>query len=162
MSTAQSSQKQHHLQVQGRMSSGIATDTHGLCSRLGEVFDGLKYRQIADITGFHPETVRRYMTDGKCSTAFVSRVAELMDVNGDWLLTGRGQAAREKPARELSVPELLDLLATAHKRAGHQLAEHEIQLARLREEIEHLKRAPEQVEPKPAGRATRIPRPLDQ
>lgn len=47
-------------------------------------------RVLADLTGASPETVRRYMSGQAPSVEFLSAFCCALDINGDWLLTGRG------------------------------------------------------------------------
>lgn len=48
------------------------------------------YREIADATNAHPETVRRYLTGHAPSVEFLSMLCMELRVNGEWILTGRG------------------------------------------------------------------------
>jgi transcriptional regulator with XRE-family HTH domain len=61
-----------------------------LHTRLNKAAAGRSYRHISDLTGIHPETVRRYMQGQAPSAEFLSRFCETLELNADWLLLGRG------------------------------------------------------------------------
>ncbi len=62
----------------------------GLTERLGKAADGFNFRQISDMTGGHPENVRRYMGNGRAPVHFISEVARAFQVSPKWLLLGDG------------------------------------------------------------------------
>lgn len=68
------------------------SDEHsaGLVQRLKEATGDRSLRDIARITGHHPETVRRYLVTGKVSTEFAVRVSIAVGIRLEWLLTGQG------------------------------------------------------------------------
>lgn len=51
-------------------------------------------REIGDMTGTHPETVRRYLHGQTPRVEFLAAFCEGLQINGDWLLTGRGRMHR--------------------------------------------------------------------
>lgn len=61
-----------------------------LHERLSTLFEGLSFRQIAELTEHNQETVRRYMRGQDPSVAFLVAVCERTDVLPEWLLMGRG------------------------------------------------------------------------
>ena len=74
-------------------------ESSALHDRLREVAGDRTYRAVGDLTGHHPETVRRYMQGQAPSVEFLAAVCAALGVSADWLLTGRGPA-RIGQARE--------------------------------------------------------------
>ncbi|MEL6739320.1 MAG: hypothetical protein AAFP26_01545 [Planctomycetota bacterium] len=62
--------------------------------RLHLIAGAHSYRRIGDLTGTHPETVRRYMQGKAPSAAFLCSMCEVFDISAEWLLAGRGPARR--------------------------------------------------------------------
>lgn len=102
------------------------SDMLGLRDRIQQITRGMKYSELAEGTGCHRETVRRYTRNGNPSALFLSRLCQALGVNGDWLLTGRGEPKYETTLRlhEVAVSDLLDCLA-ARQRAAEALARFE-------------------------------------
>jgi hypothetical protein len=78
---------------------------------------GLRYAHVAQQTGYHPETVRRYLRGaGRVPYDFVVRLALMQRVNPRWLMTGKGSASLDDPRGqalgEVSLAELLGEIAT--------------------------------------------------
>jgi hypothetical protein len=85
--------------------------------RLGQVLQGLRYVDISQMTGVHPETVRRYLTKTSPSIEFVSAVAQHQGVSLDWLLLGRGPQRTIDVARvHLASAPLTELIAMVEQR----------------------------------------------
>ncbi len=61
-----------------------------LHERLLAASGGRSFRVLAEVTGSHPESVRRYMQGQSPSAEFLSAFCRQLGINGDWLLTGRG------------------------------------------------------------------------
>mgnify|MGYP001434154512 CR=1 FL=1 len=89
--------------------------SNGLHDRLREAGGSKSYRHIGELTGTHPETVRRYMQGQAPAVEFVAAFAHAMGLNIDWLLTGRGpmKAADVKAHTlgEANASELLTAMA---------------------------------------------------
>lgn len=89
--------------------------SNGLHERLREAGGSKSYRHIGELTGTHPETVRRYMQGQAPAVEFVAAFAHAMGLNIDWLLTGRGpmKAADVKAHTlgEANASELLTAMA---------------------------------------------------
>lgn len=70
-------------------------------ARLRESVGHRTYREIADRTGTHAETVRRYFDDGKPCARFLARLSESYGLSLEWLLLGNGEvhirSTRQKP-----------------------------------------------------------------
>ncbi len=64
--------------------------------RLRDACAGMTCATLARLTRHHPEVVRCYLRGMEPSAAFLARVCEMLNVNGDWLLAGRG-SPREDP-----------------------------------------------------------------
>ena len=62
----------------------------GLHERLSSAVENRSYRQIGDLTGTHPETVRRYMQGQAPSAEFLAGVCGSMGISAEWLLLGKG------------------------------------------------------------------------
>ncbi|MBL8874404.1 MAG: helix-turn-helix transcriptional regulator [Phycisphaerae bacterium] len=92
-------------------------------SRLRSALSGHSCREISRRTGAHPETVRRYLSDGHPSVEFVGAIAREYDISCDWLLLGRGTPLprdhQECALREASLPRLLR--GIADKLSGEDL-----------------------------------------
>lgn len=78
---------------------------------------GRTLRDVADLTGHSAETVRRYLAGQAPSVEFVSALCAALQVNGEWLLTGRGPMRREAikatALKDSSAAELLTALSAA-------------------------------------------------
>lgn len=61
-----------------------------VAQRLRSALGPLSFAQIGKRTGFHPETVRRYLNGRATSVAFVARVCEEYGIDADWALLGHG------------------------------------------------------------------------
>lgn len=66
-------------------------------ARLRQAVADRSYRQIADDTDTHPETVRRYLTDGTPCARFIAAVCRAYGVSADWVLLGSEGAGRAPP-----------------------------------------------------------------
>lgn len=86
-----------------------------LHDRLRQAVGTRSYREIAEATKAHPETVRRYMSGQMPSTEFLVELAELTGVNVAWLLTGEGPMYRKDvklhALRDANPTELLHAVA---------------------------------------------------
>ncbi len=91
-----------------------------LQQRLRAVAGHRSYREIGEMTGTHPETVRRYMLGQAPSVEFLSAFSAALQVNGEWLLTGRGPTQRgdirAHALREANPSELLSAVAATLER----------------------------------------------
>jgi hypothetical protein len=65
--------------------------TKSLHDRLLVSAGHLTYAKLGAMTGVHPETVRRFMQGQTPKPEFLAELCREMGLNGDWLLTGRGQ-----------------------------------------------------------------------
>ncbi|MEQ8769713.1 MAG: hypothetical protein RIB60_04295 [Phycisphaerales bacterium] len=150
----QQSNNNSGTRTDGRMSPASEVSIYDdIRDRLKQVFEHRTYREIGDLTGVHPETVRRYMLEGRCSVAFLNQVAECTLTNGDWLLTGRGYRQLEKDARDMSSYELLALLTESQRNLEEQVARADEEIAALQSEIGAIKSAAAATDP---NRAVRI------
>ena len=59
-----------------------------LLGRMKQSAGHLTFREIGDLTGVHPETVRRYMTHGRPTAFFVASVCKVLGLPLDWLMFG--------------------------------------------------------------------------
>lgn len=91
-----------------------------LQQRLRAVAGHRSYREIGELTGTHPETVRRYMLGHTPSVEFLSAFSAALQVNGEWLLTGRGPTQRgdirAHALRDANPSELLSAVAATLER----------------------------------------------
>ncbi len=79
-----------------------------LLRHLGE----MSYRKIASITGYNPETVRRYICDNsKISAGFVRRASIVFGIDANLLLLGNPVPAQKKDLRHVATESLLLELA---------------------------------------------------
>ncbi len=65
--------------------------TKSLHDRLLLAAGHLTYAKLGALTGVHPETVRRFMQGQTPKPEFLAELSRKFGINGDWLLTGRGQ-----------------------------------------------------------------------
>lgn len=90
-------------------------DATTLHDRMSQAAGERSYRELADLTNTHAETVRRYMQGQSPSVEFVAALIRGLGLNAGWLLTGRGpmHAAEMKgeALREADVSELLNAMA---------------------------------------------------
>lgn len=101
----------------------LGVESSSLHDRLREVVGDRTYRALADLTGQHPETVRRYMQGQAPSVEFLAAVCSALGVSADWLLTGRGPShgarARDHGPANASPGDLLVAMAnTLESMAG--------------------------------------------
>ncbi len=86
-----------------------------LHDRLASATGRRSYRELGDMTGVHPETVRRYMQGQSPSVEFLTALCAALGLSGTWLLTGEGpmHAADAKRAAlgEAEAPELFTAMA---------------------------------------------------
>jgi hypothetical protein len=69
----------------------------GLVIRMQAVTSGATLRALGDATGVHPETVRRYLTDGRPSAFFLAGLCRMTGVSPSWLLLGRAEHGASTP-----------------------------------------------------------------
>jgi hypothetical protein len=83
--------------------------------RIKAVVGQRSFREVADLTSTHPETVRRYVQGQAPSVEFLTALCEKMKVNSSWLLTGQGPMhqveVRTHVLREANASELLAAVA---------------------------------------------------
>lgn len=91
-----------------------------LHQRLRGVVGRRSYRELADMTHTHPETVRRYLLGHTPSVEFLTHLSQGLNLNGEWLLTGRGPMnrtdIRPQALREANASELLNAVAATLER----------------------------------------------
>ncbi|MBL8962597.1 MAG: helix-turn-helix transcriptional regulator [Phycisphaeraceae bacterium] len=69
------------------------------------------YRHVGELTGTHPETVRRYLQGQAPSVEFVAALSKALNINADWILTGRGpMKCEELKAHALATADTSELL----------------------------------------------------
>lgn len=69
--------------------AAAAPTESGISRRLLMLKGSSSYRTLGHLTGYVPETVRRYLRTGNCPALFVARMAVVRGVSADWILTGR-------------------------------------------------------------------------
>lgn len=91
-----------------------------LHQRLRGVVGRRSYRELADLTHTHPETVRRYLLGHTPSVEFLTHLCHGLSLNGEWLLTGRGPMkasdVRPEALRDANPSELLSAVAATLER----------------------------------------------
>jgi hypothetical protein len=73
-------------QVGKKYRKGQGRSSTSLAGRLQSASKGMPVRQVASITGFNHETVRRYLRDGGASPDFLHSFCTNFGVTADWLL----------------------------------------------------------------------------
>ncbi len=83
--------------------------------RIKAVVGQRSFREVADLTQTHPETVRRYVQGQAPSVEFLTALCQKMKINSSWLLTGQGPMhevdVRNFALREANPSELLAAVA---------------------------------------------------
>lgn len=77
--------------VGGSGGSVVIVKQTSLHDRLLLAAGNLTYANLGGMTGVHPETVRRFMQGQTPKPEFLAELTRELGLNGDWLLTGRGQ-----------------------------------------------------------------------
>lgn len=57
-------------------------------ARMRQVANSMSFSRIAQRTGVHPETVRRYITRGRPSAFFIASFCRAFNVSPNWVLFG--------------------------------------------------------------------------
>ena len=108
---------------QSRMALDMEVST--LHERLLQAAGDRTYRALGDLTGQHPETVRRYMQGQAPSVEFLAALCTGLGLSADWLLTGRGPAkvadARQHAIKEATPADLLLAIANTLDAMGGRL-----------------------------------------
>ena len=88
-----------------------------LHQRMALAVGSRSFRAIADLTGAHAETVRRYMHGQPPSVEFLGALCVALDISAQWMLTGEGPMlraeARAHALREADPADLLTALAAS-------------------------------------------------
>lgn len=88
-----------------------------LHARLAQAVGDRTYRAVSELTGAHPETVRRYLQGGPPSAEFLAALCAALEINGHWLLLGHGPMRRTDIVRhalgEASPAELIAAFAAS-------------------------------------------------
>ena len=86
-----------------------------LHQRIKAVVGQRSFREVAELTETHPETVRRYVQGQSPSVEFLTALCQKMKINSTWLLTGHGPMhevdVRSFALREANPGELLAAVA---------------------------------------------------
>ena len=133
-------------------------DNHGgerLHDRLLQATGDRTLKRVGEITNTHPETVRRYLNGHAPSVDFVSRLADALGLNLNWILTGRGpmRMAEVKPhvLRDANATDLLTHVALAIERLETKVDRLERYTQVLEIMIREGRQPVSAVEPKPEG-----------
>lgn len=83
------------------------------------------YRKVGEMTGTHPETVRRYLQGQSPSVEFVTALCSALSISGEWLLTGEGPMrasdAKQHALSQADPGELLKAIAGTLDDLGDRL-----------------------------------------
>lgn len=130
-----------------------------LHERLRAVVGSRTYKLVAELTSTNAETVRRYMQGQSPSVEFLAALASALEVNGEWLLCGRGPMRRgdvkSHALREASGPELLGAMATAVERLTMRVERLEVYVQTLETRLRGMGSGPERGGSMSKGRAER-------
>lgn len=95
------------LKKRGPMNSGVygspaqTAFEDSLLERIQSVVGDVTCRELAEQTGVHPETVRRYVTVGPPSIFFIAALCRVYKVYPSWLLGfAEPRPARTRPGRK--------------------------------------------------------------
>ena len=82
-----------------------------MAERLAKAVNGQSMRFVSDTTGYHPETVRRYLQSGSTIPAdFVGQIINKFEVDSHYLLTGEQVASDAFELGQLSTAVLINEL----------------------------------------------------
>lgn len=88
-----------------------------LHDRLCLVIGHRSHREIAELTGWSAETVRRYVSGHMPSSEFIADICRLTGTNAQWLITGQGpRTMDEARAAALDRSTLADLVVSLCQR----------------------------------------------
>jgi len=122
-----------------------------LTDRLRLVVGQRSNRRVAELTGTHPETVRRYLQGQSPSVEFIARLGGVLGINADWILTGVGPMRkaenRESALRASDPSDLLWHVAQTIERLEDRVE----RLERFSQALEVLVRAGTSRTPPPPG-----------
>jgi hypothetical protein len=88
-----------------------------LHQRLRRVLGAVGPKELSELIGMHPETIRRYLNGTKPSAEFVSAFCRQRGIDARWLLTGDGPM-RYTPAVERSEVDMDPLIAATEELLG--------------------------------------------
>lgn len=74
--------------------------TSDLHERMARVVGDTTYRHLGELTGTHPETVRRYLQGQAPSAEFLINLCRAFGVSANWLLHGQGPMRASEIKRE--------------------------------------------------------------
>jgi transcriptional regulator with XRE-family HTH domain len=101
-----------------------------LHERMRAVVGARTYKTVSDLTATNAETVRRYLQGQSPSVEFLAALASALEINGEWLLCGRGAMRRGEvkahALREASGAELLGALATTVEKLSSRVERLEV------------------------------------
>lgn len=104
------------------ITSGPASPFH---ERLVAAAGSITYRALGELTGVHPENVRRYMQGQAPSAEFLAAFCQQLGINGEWMLTGRGPMkaleVRADALTKANPSELLGALAGTVERLSQRV-----------------------------------------
>ena len=140
------------MSVTGGLDNHVGERLH---DRLLQAAGDRTLRRVGELTNTHPETVRRYLNGHAPSVDFVSRLADALGLNLNWILTGRGpmRMAEVKPhvLRDANATDLFTHVALAIERLETKVD----RLERYTQVLEIMIREGRQpvavIEPKPEG-----------
>jgi transcriptional regulator with XRE-family HTH domain len=91
-----------------------------LHARLRAAVGSRTYREVGDLTRTNSETVRRYLLGQSPSVEFLSALGAALNLNAEWVLTGRGPMHRSDvrghALKEANPHELLNAVAETLER----------------------------------------------
>lgn len=103
------------LRITESVETKPACSLDAIRDRLRLALNGESCRRIGIRTKTHPETVRRYLSNGHPSVTFLSEIARSYGISCEWLLLGTGPARPQDVAAEVlratSLPALLRCIA---------------------------------------------------
>ena len=83
------------------------------------------YRSVGELTGIHPENIRRYMKGQTPSVEFVASLCDALGISPEWMLSGRGPMRAEDvkghALRQANPAELLTAMAEMLERLGERV-----------------------------------------
>ncbi len=110
--------------------------------RLRLVVGNRSNREVGEITGCHPETVRRYLTGQAPSVEFVRLLSEKTNTDAGWLVSGRAQPV--DPSKLLAeIEQLANRLAAVEGQLRSLLAERVATASRERPKAVNMSIFPE-------------------
>src|ERR1043165_9536679 len=83
------------ISPRGGKTAASAEWSKALAVRLRRTAHGVTLRRLRDLTGYNPETIRRYLKNGRACPGLLASFAKSFSVSLDWLLLEQQPSHRQ-------------------------------------------------------------------